>query len=107
MYVVLGLHKILPEHLDDYLTNVRRHAANSRAEPGCVRYEVLQDAEDATMICLLEVFKDEAAFEAHHAAEHYKWWMDISRDWRDGPVRTRHVMDFVSPPPTEAGLKLR
>src|SRR5687768_7417039 len=101
MYVVLGLHKILPEHLDEYVAHVRRHAANSNAEPGCVRYEVLQDQEDPTTICLLEVFVDEAALNAHHGAEHYSWWMDISRDWRDGPIRERHVMDFVTPPPTK------
>ncbi len=100
MYVVLGLHKILPERLDDYLTNVRRHATNSSAEPGCVRYEVLQDEDDPTTICLLEVFEDEAALDAHHEADHYKWWMDISSDWRDGPIRQRHVMDFVTPAPT-------
>jgi quinol monooxygenase YgiN len=101
MYVVLGLHKILPECLDDYLTNVRRHAANSSGEPGCVRFEVLQDQDDPTTICLLEVFVDESALEAHHGAPHYGWWMDASRDWRDGPIRERHVMDFVTPPPVK------
>jgi quinol monooxygenase YgiN len=104
VYVIVGLHKILPERLPDYLENVKLHARNSRSEPGCVRYDVLQDEDDATMICLYEVFEDEAAFQAHRAAEHYKRWMELSRDWRDGGVRERHVMRYVSPetPPRQA-----
>ncbi|MPZ48589.1 MAG: hypothetical protein GEU75_04620 [Dehalococcoidia bacterium] len=100
VYVVLGLHKILPNHLDEYLANVALHAANSQSEPGCVRYEALQDADDATIFCLFEVFQDEAAFLAHREAQHYKWWMELSRDWRDGPVVDQHVMDFVTPKPS-------
>ena len=97
MYVVLGLHKVLPQHLDEYIANVKRHTANSAGEPGCVRYETLQDQDDPSIFCLIEVFKDEAAFLAHRDTEHYKWWMDLSREWRDGPVVDRHVLDFLTP----------
>jgi len=96
MYVIVGMHKILPEFLEVYLENMERHAQNSRSEPGCLRYEVLQDQDDPTLMCLNEVFEDETAFHAHQAADHYKWWMDTSREWRDGGPRLRHVMDFVA-----------
>ena len=96
MYVIVGLHKILPKCLPEYLENVKLHARNSNAEPGCLRYEVLQDQDDPTTIALYEVFEDERAFQAHRGAEHYRWWMDISRDWRDGPPLDRHVMEFVA-----------
>jgi quinol monooxygenase YgiN len=99
MYVVLGLHKILPQHLGEYLTNVKLHARNSASEPGCIRYEVLQDEDDPTVICLYEVFRDEDAFEAHRASEHYLWWMDLSRNWRDDGARRRNVMHYLTPDP--------
>ena len=95
MYVIVGRHKILPEHLAEYIENVKLHARNSNAEPGCVRYEVLQDEDDPTLFNLFEVFDDEAAFHAHQAAERYSWWMEISRPWRDGGPLYRHVMHFV------------
>ena len=101
MYVVLGLHKILSSCLQDYLENVKLHARSSLLEPGCVRYEVLQDEDDPATICLYEVFEDEAAFQAHRAADHYKWWMELSRGWRDGGVRERHVMRYVTPESVE------
>ena len=97
MYVINGLHKVLPEHLEEYLANVKLHARNSASEPGCLRYDVLQDIEDPTTICLFEVFADEDAFNAHLATDHYKWWMDASRDWRDHAARRRHVMRYVTP----------
>ena len=99
MHVVLGLHKVLPEHLDEYLSNVKRHAENSAGEPGCVRYEVLQDADNPTTVCLFEVFHDETALDVHHAAPHYQWWIDISARWRKWEEMQRHVMHFVTPDP--------
>lgn len=97
MYVIVSAHRILPEHVSDYLEKVKLHARNSGSEPGCVRYEVLQDEADPCVFCLYEVFADEAAFHAHRAAEHYKWWMDLSRNWRDVSPLYRHVLHYVEP----------
>ena len=99
MYVIMGLHKILPERLEEYLANIAVHARNSSAEPGCVRYEVLQDDDDPTTVCLFEVFEDEAALAAHRKTEQYKWWMDLSREWRDQNALRRHAMRYVTPEP--------
>jgi autoinducer 2-degrading protein len=96
MYVVVGLHQIKPERLAEYLENVQLHARNSAGEPGCLHYDVLQDKDDATLICLVEAFADEDAFLAHRAAEHYRWWMELSKDWRVVSPVDRHVMDYVT-----------
>jgi autoinducer 2-degrading protein len=37
-------------------------------EPGCLRFDVIQDANDANRIWFYEVYKDEAAFQAHPLA---------------------------------------
>ena len=96
MYVIVGFHKILPEHVDEYIENVRRHAANSEREPGCPRYEVLQGRDDPTVMCLFEVFQDEEAFIAHRDSAHHDSWMELSRDWREVSPMHRYVMDFVT-----------
>ena len=100
MYVIVGLHQILPERLEEYLPNVTVHAKNSSAEPGCVRYEVLQDDDDPTTVCLIEVFESEAALAAHRETEHYDWWMGLSREWRDPDALRRHAMHYVTPEPS-------
>jgi len=96
MYVVVGLHTIEPEHIRDYIEGISAHAANSRAEPRCVRYEVLRSRDDPNVFALLEVFEDEEAFESHRASEHHERWMVMSANWRVHEARVRHVMDFIS-----------
>ena len=58
---------------------------------------MLQDVDNPTTICLHEVFRNEAAFATHQAAEYYRRWMDMSADWREPGARVRHVLDYVYP----------
>ena len=97
MPVIFNRIKVKPEHLSEFVENVRRHATNSLREPGCLRYEVLQDQDDPTTICLFEVFGADADLEFHHRQDYYRQWMAMSRDWREGPRQTRHVLSYVFP----------
>ena len=53
-----------------------------RDEPGCLRFDVIQDPEDSHQIFLYEVYRDQAAFEAHTKAPHYLRWSALVKDWR-------------------------
>jgi (4S)-4-hydroxy-5-phosphonooxypentane-2,3-dione isomerase len=54
-------------------------------EPGCLRFNVLQDAQDQNVYYFYEVYRDEAALEAHRAAPHYAVW-HAAADTLDGAV---------------------
>lgn len=97
MYAILGIIKVKPEHLTDFVANVRRHASNSVREPGCVRFDVLQDRQDPHTICLYEVFRSEADLKTHREQDYYKRWMEMSRDWRDTSSYSRRVLDRIYP----------
>ena len=97
MYVSVLLYKILPQHIDDYITNMRVCAEKSNQEPGCIRYEVMQDSSDPTIVCLLQVFKDVDAYQAHQDAEHHRHWVEISGPWRDRSYIDRHEMQYITP----------
>ena len=99
MYTVVSFHKILPEHLDDYIENMKVCAEKSNQELGCVRYEVMQDVSDPTIMCLFQVFKSESAYQAHQEAEHHRVWMELSGGWRDLSVRQRHELRYITPAP--------
>jgi autoinducer 2-degrading protein len=101
MYAVLGIIKIKREHLQDFVENVKRHARRSIREPGCLRFDVLQDRRDPHTICLYEVFRTEADLNVHHEQDYYKRWMEISRDWRDTSSYSRLVLDNIYPPDDE------
>lgn len=98
MYVVLGTITVKPDHLDEFLQHVCVHAAHSQNEPGCVRFEVLQDVADPLTVCLLEVFQTEDDLRVHREQDYYRRWMDLSRDWRDRSSYTRRVLRRLYPP---------
>ena len=58
---------------------------SERDEPGCARFNVLQDSGDENVYYFYEVYKDEAALAAHRAAPHYAVWQGAA-DTLDGPV---------------------
>ena len=58
---------------------------SERDEAGCLRFNVLQDREDANVYYFYEVYKDEAALEAHRKAPHYAVWR-AAADALDGPT---------------------
>lgn len=66
---------------------------SERDEPGCFRFNVLQDELDENVYYFYEVYKDAAALEAHRATSHYAVWRGVA-DTLDGPpqaVRCRPV----------------
>ena len=85
MISILVTIKIKPGHRDAFVEAVLDDAIGSvRDEPGCFRFDVLQDDSDPNCIHLYEVYQDQAAVEAHRQAPHFLKWRSIVGDWFDG-----------------------
>jgi quinol monooxygenase YgiN len=83
--------KVKPERRQDFLKAIEIDALGSeREEPGCARFNVLHDAQDQNTYYFYEVYKDEAALEAHRAAPHYAVWR-AAADTLDGPTEATRV----------------
>jgi autoinducer 2-degrading protein len=91
MLVNLVKVRIKPEQRQRFLQAIEHDAiASERDEPGCLRFNVLQDAQDENVYFFYEVYVDEAALDAHRAAPHYEVWRAASVEVLDGPAeRTR------------------
>ena len=77
--------KIKPGHHDAFMEAMLSDARGSvYDEPGCLRFDVLQDAREPHTIYLYEVYRDEAAIAAHRQAPHYRTWRETVKDWFDG-----------------------
>jgi quinol monooxygenase YgiN len=69
--VVLSVRWLAREGEGDAVADILRQLAPlTRAEPGCLQYEVHRHADDANTFMLFERFADEAALEAHTASPH-------------------------------------
>jgi autoinducer 2-degrading protein len=76
--------RVKPEQRERFLKAIEVDALGSeRDEPGCMRFNVLQDAQDQNVYYFYEVYRDEAALEAHRAAPHYAVWR-AAADTLDG-----------------------
>ena len=90
--------QIQPEHREAFMESMLDDARGSNNdEPGCLRFDVLQDNEDPNKIHLYEVYKDQAAVDAHRQAPHYTKWRETVKDWFDGEI-VRRVASPVFPP---------
>lgn len=78
--------RVKPEARERFLKAIEVDALGSeRDEPGCLRFNVLRDAQDQNVYYFFEVYRDEAALEAHRAAPHYAVWR-AAADTLDGPT---------------------
>ena len=88
MYVIVAPLQIKPGHKDEFISALLDDARGSvNDEPGCLRFDVIQDSGDPNRIWLYEVYTDEAAFQAHTQAPHFIKWRDTVKDWRDEGIQ--------------------
>jgi (4S)-4-hydroxy-5-phosphonooxypentane-2,3-dione isomerase len=75
--LVVHVHaRVLPERVGDFLAATLVNARTSLAEPGVLRFDVLQDQGDRTHVVLVEVYRDAGAPAAHKLTSHYAAWRD-------------------------------
>ncbi len=72
MVVLLLQVKVKPGKRERFLEVIRHDATHSEQdESGCLRFDVLQDTEDADTFYYYEVYKDDAARAAHRETPHF------------------------------------
>jgi autoinducer 2-degrading protein len=77
--------RVKPEGRQRFLKAIEIDALGSeRDEPGCARFNVLQDAQDENVYYFYEVYRDQGALEAHRTMPHYAAWREAA-DTLDGP----------------------
>ncbi len=65
---VIARHFARPETVDEVRRILLSLIEVSRAEPGCLKYELLQNADDPTDFTFVETFASEDALKLHAAA---------------------------------------
>lgn len=96
MFVQFVHIRIKPGRVADFLEVFRINYEGTRAEPGNVRFDVLQDPDDENHFVIYEVFKSEAAVDEHRKTEHYKATVAGLDDLMEGP-RAKDFYRLVMP----------
>jgi len=75
--LVVHVHaRVRAGRVEDFLAATQINARASLAEPGVLRFDVIQDQADPAHVVLVEVYRDEAASAAHKETAHYATWRD-------------------------------
>ena len=85
MYVVCVHVHVKPEHRDEFLEASLANARGTVQEPGNLRFDVLQRADDPNRFLLYEVYRDESGVKAHRETPHYNLWRETVTDWMAEP----------------------
>jgi (4S)-4-hydroxy-5-phosphonooxypentane-2,3-dione isomerase len=90
---------VQPEQREAFVTATLENARNTVQEPGNLRFDVIQQADDPDRFLLYEVYQDQAAADAHKATTHYARWRDTVAPWMAEPRRgVKHTPLFPDDP---------
>lgn len=71
--------RVVPDERQRFLEAITANARSAvRDEPGCVAFEVSEDVAERNHFFLYEVYRDEAAIDAHRATPHYAAWREAA-----------------------------
>ena len=68
--------RVRPGQVAEFLAATQVNAQASLAEPGVLRFDVIQDQDDPAHVVLVEVYRDAEASAAHNLTPHYATWRD-------------------------------
>lgn len=95
--VILHVHvHVRSEHLDAFREATLENARNSIQEPGVLRFDLVQQVDDPARFVIVEVYRDDAAVDAHRRSAHYAKWRDLAEPMMAEP-RSRTLFKAVFP----------
>jgi (4S)-4-hydroxy-5-phosphonooxypentane-2,3-dione isomerase len=99
--LVVHVHvRVKAGRVEEFLAATLVNARASLAEPGVLRFDVIQDEADAAHVVLVEVYRDADASAAHKLTPHYAAWRDAVADMMAEP-RASTRFSAVYPPDGE------
>jgi autoinducer 2-degrading protein len=79
--------KVKPEGRRRFLEAIEIDALGSEEkEPGCLRFNVLQDTKDEDVYYFYEVYEDPRRVVEHEQTGHFKAWLAVKADALQGDV---------------------
>ena len=87
-----------PEQAEAFEKLFRAYVEPSRAEPGCIEYHMLRDAQDPTLFIFFEVWASREALAEHTALPHMREFHNQRMDYlcRDFEIREIEMLSPAS-----------
>ena len=89
--IIAGTVRVPPEKLSSLKPHQLAMLEASRVEDGCVTYSYGVDVAEPGLIRVFEVWRDQAAIDAHFAAPHFAAWREANPGLE---VSDRHIVIY-------------
>jgi len=100
MLIVHVFVHVKPECIEAFKSASVENARHSVQEPGIVRFDVIQQADDPTRFVLVEIYRTAEAPAEHKATAHYAAWRDVVAEMMAEP---RSSIKYANVFPDESG----
>jgi autoinducer 2-degrading protein len=87
MHVTLVQVHVKAEHISAFIAATRTNHEVSLREAGCLRFDVLQSADDPACFVFYEAYRSAADAAAHKEMGHYLRWREQVAPWMAAPRR--------------------
>ena len=81
--------QVRPTRVDEFRAFARSHRDHSRAEPGCVQFDI---GEDGEQFVLIERYRTQCDLDRHRSTAHYALWREHIGNFEAQP---RHHQEFA------------
>lgn len=96
MHILLVYCTVKPNQIDEFIAVTKENAANSRREPGVVRFDVIQEKDDPAKVALIEIYRSPEGHAAHRESAHYLAWAEKTKDMF-AEARSRTIYRNIDP----------
>lgn len=89
--IIAGTVRAPPRNVEALRPHMLAMMAASRAEDGCAAYGYAEDVAEPGLIHIFEVWRDQAALEAHFKTAHMARWREV---WPELGVSDRRLIAY-------------
>lgn len=83
MIVLIAKSVIAEKNRAKFLQVAKKMVGETKKEPGCIFYDLVQDKMDKNAFYFVEKYKDEEALEAHKNSDHFKTYVPQMQGLRE------------------------
>jgi (4S)-4-hydroxy-5-phosphonooxypentane-2,3-dione isomerase len=85
MIVICVYIRVIAEFTNDFVEATTQNHLETIKEPGNLRFDLIQQAEDPCRFMLYEAWESDEAAAYHKTTAHYARWRDTVTDWMAEP----------------------
>jgi (4S)-4-hydroxy-5-phosphonooxypentane-2,3-dione isomerase len=97
MFATITHIRVKPGHEGEFIDAVRANRELSIAEPGCVRFDILQSTEDPSSFVTYMAWRAESGLDEHRRTRHYLEFRDLVAELMAEPRQNSPYVGLFEP----------